>query len=248
MKDLKIIQEEELKMLKEFADFCKENNLTYSLAYGSLLGAIRHKGFIPWDDDIDVMMPEEDYLLFINDYKGDCEIFNFQKKNYFNVAFTKIKKEVVVNGKKFDAFIDIFPFIKTTIDTKKCKKRIKFYKTILLLKQKEQIGTMQKVFKKLLARIFNFLLIPIKKSYVVAKLYSCVIERKEGKKLRYYYGFAKPVFEDVDFFDEMLEVPFDGINIKIVAKYDQHLKKEYGDYMKLPVGKDRKPTHLINEC
>ena len=57
-----------LKILRDVADFCDNNNLVYYLAYGTLIGAIRHKGFIPWDDDIDIMMPRPDYEEFVRLY------------------------------------------------------------------------------------------------------------------------------------------------------------------------------------
>ena len=64
--NLKKLKDEELKILDYFAEFCEKNNLNYYIMYGTLLGAVRHKGFIPWDDDIDVCMPPADYQKFIN--------------------------------------------------------------------------------------------------------------------------------------------------------------------------------------
>ena len=62
IEERKVVQ---LEMLKEINSFCKANNIRYSLAFGTLLGAVRHKGFIPWDDDVDIMMPLPDMLRFL---------------------------------------------------------------------------------------------------------------------------------------------------------------------------------------
>ena len=70
-KELKKLKEEEMRILDYFDDFCEKNKLDYQLSYGTLLGAIRHKGFIPWDDDIDVHMNPEDYLRFLKIIKDE---------------------------------------------------------------------------------------------------------------------------------------------------------------------------------
>ena len=87
----------ELGILKKFDSICKENGLEYSLAYGTMLGAIRHKGFIPWDDDIDIMMPREDYekLLAVWDQSAPKEYIlqNTRTDSDFTQNFTKIRKD-----------------------------------------------------------------------------------------------------------------------------------------------------------
>ena len=91
------LQEKQLELLKTFVNVCNKHNLTYFLVYGSALGAIRHKGFIPWDDDIDVGMPRKDYEeyiklqseyegtpYFIQTFKSDpCYIYNYAKSIRF---------------------------------------------------------------------------------------------------------------------------------------------------------------------
>lgn len=62
------VKEAELRLLRIFDSYCRENKLRYSLSAGTLLGAVRHKGFIPWDDDIDVVMPVEDYRRFLAEF------------------------------------------------------------------------------------------------------------------------------------------------------------------------------------
>ena len=77
------IKEIELNILDTFVKFCKENNLRYYLAYGTLLGAVRHKDFIPWDDDIDVFMPREDFerLAVLWPKYADTDRYSFCRTN-----------------------------------------------------------------------------------------------------------------------------------------------------------------------
>ncbi|KAA4960354.1 LicD family protein, partial [Bacteroides fragilis] len=75
---LKVIQ---LNILKDVDAFCRENNITYYLTYGTLLGAVRHQGYIPWDDDIDIAMPRKDYEKFLSNYN-----LNGSKKNVYQVV------------------------------------------------------------------------------------------------------------------------------------------------------------------
>lgn len=110
----------ELEILKDVASYCDRNNLKYYLAYGTMLGAVRHKGFIPWDDDIDIMMPRKDYIKFINGY-------NLNDGRYIVKSIENDLQYVYTMAKVFDtetrmiddtlwesfsqggAFIDIFP-------------------------------------------------------------------------------------------------------------------------------------------
>ena len=115
---LKEIQKIEFEILKEFAQFCAKHNLKYYLAGGTLLGAIRHKGFIPWDDDIDVCMPRKDYMYFINNFdewnrklKVKCNY-----KSNIDAPFAKIVNLDTIIYSKYannnidtNICIDIFP-------------------------------------------------------------------------------------------------------------------------------------------
>lgn len=108
----------ELEILREFSDFCKEKKLKYFISSGTLLGAIRHKGFIPWDDDIDVYMPYEDYLTFMNIYPTNkrYQAINWEKDENYFLPFGKLldtKTKLLHAGYPLQGsmcvYIDIFP-------------------------------------------------------------------------------------------------------------------------------------------
>ena len=121
---LRKVQLTELKILEKIDEICKKNNINYFLIGGTLLGAVRHKGFIPWDDDIDVGMLREDYEKFINvclkngalgkDYYLHC---NESDNDYF-IPFIKVKKNNTTFAEKNieninthkGIFLDIFPY------------------------------------------------------------------------------------------------------------------------------------------
>ena len=122
MKDsLRRVQQTELDILEVVHNICVENNLKYSIAYGTLIGAVRHHGFIPWDDDIDICMPREDYERFIKiwpSYQFDGYILqNLDTDEDFTQNFTKIRKKNTTFLQKGEEkykynkgiFIDIFP-------------------------------------------------------------------------------------------------------------------------------------------
>nr|BCB22857.1 LicD family protein [Erysipelothrix tonsillarum] len=122
------IQKDSLEVLKYFHSVCVENDLKYSIAFGTLLGAVRHQGYIPWDDDVDVLMPYCDYLKFVEietrEKNSECNFFlqtSKTDKHYYNL-YCKLRKS---NGKKYvensnshielhrGAWIDIFPVVPT---------------------------------------------------------------------------------------------------------------------------------------
>ncbi len=114
------IQDVSLEILKQVADICEELNLRYYLMYGTLIGAIRHHGFIPWDDDVDIMMPRPDYerlLEFFEKNKiGDLTVFSHENNDRYPYMIARISDDRYVieceneESIGMGVFIDIYPF------------------------------------------------------------------------------------------------------------------------------------------
>ena len=114
------VKERELELLKTLHEFCDKNGLRYYLAYGSLIGAIRHKGFIPWDDDIDVLMPYEDYCKLIQLFNGNSgsqyQLISREINKEYYLPYGKlvdtgtVMKEELNVSLEIGIYLDIFPF------------------------------------------------------------------------------------------------------------------------------------------
>ena len=110
--EIKTIQ---LDILQSIHQFCETNNIRYSLAYGTLLGAIRHKGYIPWDDDIDVMMPRPDYERFIQNYPNFCDrniVQTYNNDNSYYLWCAKVydnRTEQITFPTRSGVCVDVFP-------------------------------------------------------------------------------------------------------------------------------------------
>ena len=139
MKELTLqeLKEIEFDMLKMFDAFCKENNIRYFLAYGTLLGAIRYKKFIPWDDDVDVLVPREDYdrLLHLFQDNEKYRLYAFEKNENYLFPFAKIcdletrKDEFGYESSiELGVDIDVFPLDAWDDDFEKAKKEAKYIK------------------------------------------------------------------------------------------------------------------------
>lgn len=246
--NLKEFREIQLNILKAIDKYCNENELNYSLAFGTLIGAIRHKGYIPWDDDIDIMMPREDYEYLKNNFKSEeYELYSRQKYSNYNYPFIKVgdKSTLLVEDveDKFDlgVNIDVFP-IDGTNNFKYYIHRLLF--RILTVKRinpssnnraisKRIILKSLKVISKLFSYDFIFKLMDILNNYESFE--------KSEKATYLYVEYNKPIL-DKSVFEEYINVEFEGEFYKSIKKYDTFLTNFYGDYMKLPP-EDKRVTH-----
>lgn len=251
------IQKAELNIFKEIDCICKELKINYWGAYGTLIGAIRHSGFIPWDDDLDLAMKRADYNLllsyFQNNYKGPLNLHTIHTNKDYPYYIARIcddKYCFIFDDYKYHsgAFVDIYPIdgLGNTKDYWISKKN-----KILSLRKGMTYASSKHFFwgKSILTKI-------IKTPYILI----CKIRGKE-----YYYEkidhlsqtytweestyVGLPVwannlyFHDKTDFDEFIYVPFEDTTIQIPKQYDKILTEIYGDYMKLPPKEDQKPQH-----
>ena len=269
-KDIEISLDEmkkiELDMMSYIDKICRDNNLKYSMMDGSLIGAVRHNGIIPWDDDIDIMMPRPDYeklkeiFKTLNKTQNDYLYIDsdFQDDFYYPYAKivsrkTELKEENLKDIKDFGVFVDVFPIdgtyknkVKRFFQMKKIS-RLRFLISYSIFDKIEAKTFLKKIYKTTIYKFSQ----KIGYKKLVAKL------QKEIKKCDYdsseYVailcsgsGVKRRLFYEKKLFDKIKDTQFDGHNFKIIEKYDEYLRKEFGDYMKFPPEEERFPHHEMD--
>lgn len=239
-------------MLVYFRDFCNENNLTFYLAWGSLLGAIRHKGFIPWDDDIDVQMPRKDYerLLEIWNSKADVTKYKCERtdenrcvkypmsvlRRVDTTCIYEHSKDLdICHGLKIDVeFLDAVP------NQKWKRNRNRELAKILALLRAERVPIRQPFYIKTISKIILTILPSHKLRWKVSKFIENIIVNSASDEECEFYRYLSCALEPKSCFDP-LYVDFEGYKMPIPKGYDRLLKSAYGNYMKLPPEEQRKP-------
>ncbi len=245
--NLRELQLAELEILKEFIRICEKNNLIYYLAWGTCLGAIRHKGFIPWDDDIDVTMPYKDYVkfkevckaelgseFFYQDYSSDPNYINsFAKIRQNNTSF--LLESFAKIEMHWGIYLDIFPLYDYDSPqlSRPFEKELRLYRQLYLknayTKRKFYKVKGFKTFFKVLCRCLWYLQFPEKRRF---RLIRSIEEKLCNGKGHYYLdpevlGFCQPFKKE--WFGEGSYVDFEGITARVPKHYEEYLKHTYGD-------------------
>lgn len=237
-----------VEMLRDIHSFCQCNGITYSIAYGTMLGAVRHKGFIPWDDDIDIMLPREHYIKFITTYSNErYKIVNYKNNKDYSQPYAKVydTRTIIDEDNRYDAkigvFIDIFP-IDHIPDDKIIRDRF-FAKKIILnflhtLKTVSIDWNHRSLTKNILLLFGCFFLKPVSSKFICEKL------DKLSQKYNKVPTLSSSVFVVTDnrktevfptsLFVNTILLSFESIKVSAVSQYDKYLTGCYGNYMKLP--------------
>ncbi len=257
---IKKVHEVEIEILDKVVDVCKKYNIQYFLVYGTLLGAVRHKGFIPWDDDIDIGMLRSDYNKFIDvctseNALGDKYFLHCDKSDdkYF-IPFIKVKKnnttfaeeciENVDTHKGF--FLDIFPFDNVPKQKSKLQKlQAIIVKNIVdAIYVKYHVYSLKSRRRKMLVALFLPFSGKTLKKWRDRTL--TWFDKKDTKYVVDILGSVKSVEKDTMIKEKMFPlkpVKFGTKNYNGLNDNDYYLSKVYGDYMKLPPENKRR-THM----
>ena len=250
------IKDISLQILLDVAKFCDDNNIIYFLACGTLLGTIRHKGFIPWDDDIDIMMPRPDYERFNNEYKSNLyKVLKPEEGRYYYSKvydLNTIKVEPMIDYKKYDYLgvdIDIFPLdgiINDNVIINKLHKKSKRLETLLRLSNQPIFYRKNplKCINRIIPRIIGSKNI-VKMIEKNAKTYKYEDSDYVVRMRNTPNGFTGALNKDIYF--PSIKKEFEGHLFNVPNNYDMWLSTFYGNYMELPPI-DKRKAHHNSKC
>lgn len=252
---LRTLQLVELKILLEIKRICESHNIKYFLIGGTLLGAVRHQGFIPWDDDIDIGMLRPDYIRFQEVFphttlpEYSLETYNtdagwsavFGKVRLKNTKYSEPAYENVLENNGI--WIDIFPF--DNIPSSNTVKRFQsitytIIESTLRFKYGHQIQKSQRIIGKTYQFAYKVLSIILPREFIL-KTRELILQRYNKYPTEYIKNWP---FKSAkrEYFDELTELPFETVQFPVPKKYHEYLTSFYGDYMKIPPEEER-PQH-----
>ena len=258
--ELKSIQ---LEILDVAAKFCEERNIKYWLNAGTLIGAVRHKGYIPWDDDIDLGMLRPDYDRFMKEFNGYNPRYEFhclENDPNFYVQFGKIYDNHTVlyepdeTGIKIAVYVDIFVFDNAPDNETLCRRMLRRHHIFERLNLARVLPVHTRPNGNTLRRILAYIIraavhmIPysvLPDNYFAVKAVQNAkrfINNYETKRVGNFSGQHCVTFSK-ELFRSFIDAEFEGRKYKIPVGYDEYLRILYGDYMQLPPEKERVSRH-----
>ena len=257
-------QQKLVDLLRRVCDFFKKNNLRWWMAYGSALGTIRHHGFIPWDDDLDIFMPYEDYVRLLNmkdEFLGEDFALDipFTDNNCCTYAKIYDTNSTVWQVESYESiiglWIDIFPLFQSNMSLEEYKNAVSRFKKL----SNEYIGGVRKplwkdfVFLLKGGHVKTFMKWIKEMTYYKWKLNNTINETKtflnslnvsDGRFYIFPFSYSNVINRyPIEYFLETIEMPFENIMVKMASGYDKILRQQYGDYMTFPPIEERITHH-----
>jgi len=248
--DIHELRNIQMGILDDVHTYCVQHGLHYSLSSGTLIGAVRHKGYIPWDDDIDIYMLRQDYEKFLENYhdeKGTYRVLNPKREQHYYYTFAKVvdqrtkmvEKETA--GYEIGVYIDVFPVDYVTDDVRE-RERIFKYKRLLYKIRRCKISVTNPLRSRL--AYWCYRLLPVSVAVLNRWIERLIVSSKPTNTLCHMTEAGPSVrgcFPAQDM-ASYVDLPFESHVYKAMAGYDDHLRRTYGDYMTLPP-EDQRVTH-----
>lgn len=253
--DLSELKSIQIEIMKVVHDYCVSNNISYSLAYGSLIGAIRHKGFIPWDDDVDILMPREDYSRFVlgfNSFSNRYQVRNHHNFKGYPFPFAKVEDvntiKIELGYSQMGIAIDVFPIDNLPDNYKEVGKIFQKSKWLLAMNQLKFLKwsknrSVAKNFFVYMAKI-PLMFISYKRINELFEINSVKYNGKNCQKKACLIAIYKSKeIMPSSVFDEYIDYDFENNKFKIIKDYDTYLSNIYGNYLQLPPLEKRVTHH-----
>ncbi|MBR2114608.1 MAG: LicD family protein [Prevotella sp.] len=252
IEDIQELRSIQMGILDEVHRFCEAHGLRYFLSSGTLIGAVRHKGYIPWDDDIDIYMPREDYEKFLASYRDDKGVYraiNPKMEAHYYYTFAKVVDlrtkmvETETEGYEIGVYMDIFPVDYVT-DNLSRRERVFRLKKLLYKIRRCKISNTNPLQSYLAYWCYKSL--PVSAHYVFRLIQRLIVLEKPtctvcnmteaGPKMKGCFP-AEDIASSV-------EIEFEGKQYKTMVGYKDYLERTYGDYMTLPPVEQRVTHHF----
>ena len=244
----KRLQDIATDILKCFHDTCEENDIRYSLAYGTMLGAVRHGGFIPWDDDVDVFMTYEEYEKFKNVFKSDkYELLDWDIDKDYPYLFPKLRKrgttlierDISELNYNIGAYIDLFVLYPVPDGILGKIKNMRFFINYKLYRLKELNLSAMGTATRAVARIAKPFL---RLRRLIVRL-NKIFRKSRGDLMRDVSILDRRYFIKTEYMNDLVKIPFGDLEVYVFRNAHEVLTNYYGDYMQLPPEDRRVSVH-----
>ncbi|MBQ8462889.1 MAG: LicD family protein [Prevotella sp.] len=246
--DIQELRQLQMGILQSVHDYCQAHALCYFISSGTLIGAVRHGGYIPWDDDIDIYMPRQDYEKFIRTYHDtNYRVLNPDVEPHYYYTFAKVTDErtkmyeTETVGYEVGVYIDVFP-VDYVPDDQKERERVFKRKKLLYKIRRCKISNTNPLDSRLGYYFYRFL--PVSVKQLERRIRKLIVSEQPTQTVCHMTEAGpgvKACFPAADIASQV-DIQFEGRTFKTMVGYKDYLEHTYGDYMTLPP-EDQRVTH-----